>query len=156
MTTKSTQVARLNLTLRGPGIRRIVLFKAFDKMALAETRWQRSNALEVRLDADDFGDKAIVFSRQACDGLPAVNLLFELRPYGCCITDIVSLESEPLSSVEYNALTEDFLARIGAPAAAETGFKTEFSTAPVRTHLETRSEGELAEFSNLFSNEHPL
>lgn len=134
MATRSTQVARLNLTLRGPGIKRVALFKAFDKMALAQTCWQRKNGVEVDLDANDFGDKAIVFSRQTSDGLPAANLFLELRPYGCSIIDIVPLEVAPLGAAEYNAVVNDFFARIGEPAAAETGFTVEFSTAPVRTH----------------------
>lgn len=157
MATRSTQVARLNLTLRGPGIKRAALFKAFDDLVLADTRWQRNHALEVESDADEFDDEAIVFSRLAGDDLPAANLLLQLRPYGCSIADIASVDAKSLSSVEYNALVEDFLARIGTPAAARTGFfETEISTVPVRTHLKIRSKGALAELPAPLSNKRRL
>lgn len=137
MATRSTQVARLNLTLRGPGIKRTALFKALSDLSLRDTRWQRNNALEVGSRAGELDDETVSFSRQSGDGLAAANLVMELRPYGCQITDIVSVEAEPLSCVEYNALAEDFLARIGTPAAVMTGFKVEVLTTPARSHVPT-------------------
>jgi len=113
--------------------------------------------LEVESDADEFDGEAIGFSRLAGDDLPAANLLLQHRPYGCSIADIASVDAKSLSSVEYNALVEDFLARIGTPAAARTGFfETEISTVPVRTHLKIRSKGELAELPAPLSNKRRL
>lgn len=118
------------LTLRGPGIKRARLLKALEDMALADTCWQRNHAVRVGVEVDEFGDETMVFSRHQGDGLPAANLTIELRPYGCGIADIVALDAQPLSAVEYNAVVADFQARIGTPAAAMTGFKVEREPLP--------------------------
>jgi hypothetical protein len=116
-----------DLSIRGSAEDRTKLRQALIAKAVAPWR----HVVEKQMDASAFAgrDDVLVFERDAADGLASAGLFLWPRLDGYEITNIVPRETSDLGIHAYNALLQDFLVRVADPAAAETGFRVETTTA---------------------------
>lgn len=117
-----------DLVIRGPERDRAALRYAL--LARAVPPWQHDQSKEDDIAAHAGGDvDVIVFEREAGDGLPAAGLVLWSRPDGYEVTNIVPREVQELGYHGYNAILQDFIARLAEPAARHVGFSLETTAA---------------------------
>jgi len=75
------------------------------------------------------GEEMLYLEREAGDGLEAAGVALWRQADGYEVVNIVPLSVKELCPAAYNAILQDFLDRIGIPAARKTGFSIE-TTAP--------------------------
>ena len=120
-----------DLYLRGPTAGRPALRQAVLDQISAP--WRNANGDKVPVTSTRNGD-ALAFERAAGGDLAAAGLVLWSRPDGYEIGNIVPLEPGELSFAAYNAILQDFVARVAEPAAGKTGFTVE--TTPARQSLD--------------------
>ena len=135
-----------DLNLRGPASGLGLLRQAIIEATVAP--WRHVTDSE-RLEHLSKNDEVLCLEREAGEGLEAAGVLLWRQADGYEVVNIVPLSDKELCPAAYNGILQDFLYRIGAPAARKTGFSVE-TTAP-RESLEDWVSPEAADALRRFS-----
>ncbi len=135
-----------DLNLRGPASGRGRLRQAIIDATV--TPWRHAADKE-SLAPLSKGEEILCLEREAGDGLEAAGVALWRQSDGYEVVNIVPRSVEELDPAAYNAILQDFLDRIGAPAARKVGFSVE-TTAP-RESLEDWVSSEAADALRRFS-----
>lgn len=135
-----------DMHLRGPATASAALHRALKDHALAPWRYAAEKEDELREMVDD---QALAFEREATPGFDAASLMLIAASDGMEVANIVPREVGELSYRAYNAILEDFAARVARPAAKTVSFSVDLSSSTLQ--LETAMPPEVAEALRRFS-----
>jgi len=135
-----------DLNLRGPASGCELLRRAILDLSVAPWRHAAEKERPAPLSKDQ---EVLCLEREADDELEAAGVALWRRADGYEVVNIVPLKVGQLDPVAYNAILQDFLDRIGSPAARKAGFSVE-TTAP-RESLQDWVSPEAADALRRFS-----
>lgn len=139
-----------DLTMRGPLAQRPQLREALIAKTTPPWSFDPKRSEEV-VKYSITKDDVLMFRREKDDRLPSSGLTLWSTNDGYYVPNIVPTESGRLTFEQYNAVLEDFIARVAEPSATHFGFSIE-TTKPHQTledWLTTDAASKLRSFSGL-------